>query len=63
MVHVDFIDNTSDDFETDNSINAPWKYQKEEQCFLIHCIDGKVMIPAAFIKCLKHYELEKYKEE
>ena len=56
MVHVEYIDNTSDDFETVNSINSPWKYQKEEQCFLIYCIEGEVLIPAAFIKCLRHYE-------
>lgn len=57
MVHVDFIDNTSDDFETRCSIYSPWKYQKEEQCFLISCIEGDVLIPAAFIKCLRHYEV------
>lgn len=57
MVHVDFIDNTSDDFETKNSVNAPWKYQKEEQCFLIPSIEGEVLIPTAFIKCLRHYDV------
>lgn len=58
MVHVDFIDNTSDDFETNNSIYAPWKYKKEEQCFLIPCIEGDVLIPVVSIKCLRYYEVE-----
>lgn len=59
MVHVDYIDNTSDDFETRCSIYSPWEYQKEEQCFLIPCIEGDVLIPSAFIKCLRHYEVSK----
>lgn len=59
MVHVDFVDGTYDDFETKNSVYAPWRYQEKEQCFLILSIEGDVMIPAAFIKCLRHYEVDK----
>lgn len=55
MVQVYFVDGTTESFETNNSIDSPWRYQKEEQCFLIPSIEGDVLIPAAFIKCLRHY--------
>lgn len=58
MVYVEFVDGTSGDFETKNSINAPWRYQEKEQCFLIPSIEGDVLIPVAFIKCLRHYEAQ-----
>lgn len=59
MVEVKYVDGDEDTFETKNSINAPWQYQEKEQCFLIPSIEGDVLIPAAFIKCLRHYEVEK----
>lgn len=58
MVQVDFVDGTGEIFETCKSINYSWKYQKEEQCFLIPSIEGDILIPLAFIKCIRHYEVE-----
>lgn len=58
MVQVDFVDGTREIFETVNSIYTPWRYQKEEQCFLIRSIEGDALIPAAFIKCMRHYKVE-----
>ncbi len=58
MVKVEFIDGTEETFEVPNRIYSPWRYQKEEQCFLIQSTEGDVLIPVAFIKCMRHYEVD-----
>lgn len=57
MVIVKYVDGTEDAFETKLG-TAPWKYNKVAQCFIIPSINGNVIIPASFIKCLRHYEAE-----
>lgn len=57
MVEVTFVDNDSETYET-KGWRSPWEYQPEEQSYLIPSIDGDVVIPAGFIKRLKHMEVE-----
>lgn len=57
VVEVQFVDGTSENFEIECKCCIPWEYQKDEQCFLIQSINGEVMIPAAFIKCMKKYKI------
>lgn len=57
MVHVEYVDNDSDDFETKGN-SEPWKWIPEQQAYLIHSIEGEIVIPAGFVKCLKHMEVE-----
>lgn len=58
MVSVLYVDGDEEIFETKNSIHAPWRYITEEQSYLIPSIEGHVVIPAGFIKRLKHIEVE-----
>lgn len=57
MVRVEYVDNDSDDFEIKVDSN-PWKWIPDQQAYLIQSIDGDVVIPSAFVKCLKHIEIE-----
>lgn len=58
MVEVTFVDNDSETYETKVSIYSPWKYLYNEQAYLIPSIEGDVVIPAGFIKRLKHIEVD-----
>lgn len=58
MVSVLYVDGDEEVFETKCSIYSPWRYQPEEQSYLIPSIEGDVVIPAGFIKRLKHIEVE-----
>lgn len=60
MVRVQFVDGDEETFEVRNSplYCEPWQYIKGEQAYLIHSIEGDVVIPAGFIKCLQHIEVE-----
>lgn len=58
MVKVKYVDGDVEMFETKCSIHAPWRYQLEEQAYLIPSIDGDVVIPVGFIKQLKHIEVD-----
>lgn len=57
MVHVDFVDGDSEDFETKKD-SKPWEYLPEQQAYLIQSIEGNVIISSGFVKCLKHIEVE-----
>lgn len=57
MVHVAYVDNDTDVFETKKD-SKPWEYIPDQQAYLIHSIEGDVIIPAGFVKCLKHIEVE-----
>lgn len=56
MVIVSYVDGDSDDFETKRN-SKPWEWLPEQQAYLIQTIEGDVVIPAAFVKCLKHIEI------
>lgn len=58
MVSVLYVDGDEEVFETKCRIYPPWRYQPEEQAYLIPSIEGDVVIPAGFIKRLKHIEAE-----
>lgn len=58
MVEINFVNGDKETVETKNSINSPWKYLKECECFLIPCIDGDCLYPRDFIKSIKHIEVE-----
>lgn len=57
MVCVNFVDGDSEDFEAKKDCN-PWEWIAEQQAYLIPSIDGNVIIPSAFVKYLKHIEVE-----
>lgn len=57
MVHVAYVDHDTDVFETKKNVN-PWEWIPEQQAYLIKSIDGDVIIPSAFVKCLKHYDVD-----
>lgn len=57
MVEVNYVDGTEEVFETSNR-NAPWKYKTDEQAYLIQSIEGDVIIPAGFVKRLRHIEVD-----
>ena len=57
MIHVCYVDGDSDDFETKDGLK-PWEWLPEQQAYLIHSIEGDVIIPAGFVKCLKHVEMD-----
>lgn len=57
MVHVEYVDNDSNDFET-KKCSKPWEWIAEQQAYLIHSIEGDVVIPSGFVKFLKHTEVE-----
>lgn len=56
MVIVSYVDGDSDDFET-KKCSKPWEWIPDQQAYLIQTIEGDVVIPAAFVKCLKHIEI------
>lgn len=56
MVHVEYVDNDSDDFETKDGLK-PLEWLPEQRAYLIQSIEGEVIIPSEFIKCLKHYDV------
>lgn len=60
MVHVAYVDNDTDVFETKKN-SKPWEWIAEQQAYLIQSIEGDVVIPAGFIKCLKHYNSDSVK--
>lgn len=57
MVCVNFVDGDSENFEIKKDCN-PWEWIPEQQSYLIPSIDGNVVIPLAFVKYLKHIEVE-----
>lgn len=57
MVHVDFVDGDSEDFETKKD-SKPWEYIPDQKAYLIQSIEGDVVIPVGFVKYLKHIEVE-----
>lgn len=57
MVHVEYVDNDSNDFET-KKCSKPWEWIAEQQAYLIHSIEGDVVIPSGFVKYLKHYNVD-----
>lgn len=57
MVHVTYVDNDTDDFEIKEG-SKPWEYFMDERAYLIQSIEGDVVIPSGFVKCLKHIEVE-----
>lgn len=56
MIHVSYVDGDSDDFEIKKDCN-PWEWIPEQQAYLIESVEGEVIIPSAFVKCLKHIEV------
>lgn len=60
MVSVLYVDGDEEIFETRESLVylEPWHYLKDEQAYVIQSIEGDVVIPAGFIKRLKHIEVE-----
>lgn len=58
MVEVWFVDGDKEQFET-KKWRSPWEWIPDQQAYLIPSIDGDVVIPQAFVKCLKHIEVEK----
>lgn len=56
MVYVKYIDSDKDIFETKID-SKPWEWIPDQQAYLIQTIEGDVVIPAAFVKCLKHIEI------
>lgn len=57
MVHVSYVDNDTDVFETKKG-SKPWEYLPDQRAYLIQSIDGDVVVPVGFVKCLKHIEVE-----
>lgn len=57
MVHVTYIDNDTDNFETKKN-SEPWKWIPDQKAYLIPSIEGNVIIPSAFVKRLKHYDVD-----
>lgn len=57
MFHVEYVDNDSDDFEARNCLK-PLEWLPEQQSYMIRSIEGDVIIPLAFMKCLKHIEVD-----
>lgn len=57
MVHVAYVDNDTDVFETKKN-SKPWEWIAEQQAYLIQSIEGDVVIPSGFVKFLKHTEVE-----
>lgn len=56
MIHVSYVDGDSDDFEIKDGLK-PLEWLPEQQAYLIQSIEGEVIIPLAFIKRLKHYDV------
>lgn len=57
MISVEYVDNDLDDFETKDGLK-PLEWLPEQQAYLIQSIEGEVIIPSAFVKCLKHIEVK-----
>lgn len=57
MIHVQFVDGDSEDFETKKD-SKPWEYIPDQQAYLIQSIEGNVIIPSGFVKFLKHIEVK-----
>lgn len=57
MVYVKYIDNDEDIFETKKDAE-PLEWIPEQQAYSIQSIEGEVIIPSAFVKCLKHYNVD-----
>lgn len=53
MVYVKYIDNDEDVFETKKN-SKPWEWIADQQAYLIPTIEGDVIIPSSFVKCLRH---------
>lgn len=59
MVEVCFVDGDKDTFETKAKIyEEPWRWISDQQAYLIQTNDGKILIPAAFVKYLRHIEVD-----
>lgn len=52
-----YVDNDSNDFETKDGLN-PLEWLPEQQAYLIQSVEGEVIIPSAFVKCLRHIEVK-----
>lgn len=57
MVYVKYVDGDEDCFETKKD-SKPWEWIADQQAYLVRSIEGDVIVPAAFIKRLKHIEVE-----
>lgn len=57
MVYVKYVDGEEDGFETKKD-SKPWEWIPDQQAYLIRYIEGNVIVPAAFIKRLKHIEVD-----
>ena len=58
MVYVNFVNGDIENFEIKKDCN-PWEWIPEQQAYLIQSIEGEVIIPAAFVKYLRHIEVNK----
>lgn len=56
MVEINFVDGDKEIFESKKG-TEPWEWISEQQAYLIPSINGNVVIPSAFVKCLKHYDV------
>lgn len=57
MVHVIYVDNDADVFETKKDAK-PWEWIPDQQAYLIQSIEGNVIIPSGFVKSLKHIKVD-----
>lgn len=59
MVEVCFVDGDKETFETKAKIyEESWKWIPDQQAYLLKTIEGDLVIPAAFVKYLKHVEAD-----
>lgn len=56
MVEVWFVDGDKETFET-KPHEEPWKWLPDQEVYLIPSVEGNMVIPAGFLKCLKHIEV------
>lgn len=52
IAKVYFVDNDVKEFEIFNSADSLYYYDNESGCFTIESVEGRVIIPSDFIKCI-----------
>lgn len=57
MVEVNFVDGDKEVFESKKG-TEPWKWIPDQEAYLIQTNNGKIIIPAAFVKYLRHVEVD-----
>ena len=57
MVEISFINGEQETVETRDSIYAPWKYDKNSECFMVPANTGNFMYPRDFVKSIKYFEV------